>query len=60
MAQKFTPSTHTSIILSLESVFGAISGIIMIGEKFTLFMFIGSVLILVAVIVSRFPAESDR
>jgi drug/metabolite transporter (DMT)-like permease len=59
VAQKITPSTHTSIILSLESVFGALSGIIMIGEKFTLFMFIGSVLILIAVIISKLHVESD-
>ncbi len=35
VAQKFTPSTHTAIILSLESVFGAFAGIYFMGEIFT-------------------------
>jgi hypothetical protein len=57
--QKFTPSAHTSIILSLESVFGALAGIIMLGEKFTLLMFVGSVLILISVIISNIPEKKD-
>jgi len=53
MAQKFTPSTHASILLSLESVFGALSGIILLGELFTPQMILGSVLIFIAILLTE-------
>lgn len=53
VAQKFTPSTHTAIILSLESVFGALSGILFMGEVFTARMAAGSALILAAVLLTE-------
>ncbi len=52
-AQKFTPSTHTAILLSLESVFGALSGIYFLGEVFTPRMAAGCALIFVAVLLTE-------
>lgn len=52
-AQKFTPSTHTAIILSLESVFGAGAGIYFYGEIFTSRMALGCALILASVLLTE-------
>lgn len=52
-AQKFTPSTHTAILLSLESVFGALAGIYFLGEVFTPRMAAGCALIFVAVLLTE-------
>ena len=53
VAQKHTPSTHAAILLSLESVFGALSGILLLGEVFTLRMAAGCALILAAVLLTE-------
>ena len=53
VAQKFTPSTHTAIILSLESLFGALAGIYFVGEIFTARMAAGCALILAAVLLTE-------
>lgn len=52
-AQKFTPSTHTAIILSMESVFGALAGIYFMGEAFSARMAAGCALILFAVLLTE-------
>jgi len=52
-AQRFTPSTHTAILLSLESVFGALAGIYFLGEIFTSRMAAGCLLIFVAVLLTE-------
>lgn len=52
-AQKFTPSTHTAILLSLESVFGAIFGVILLGDPLTLKITAGFALILAAVLITE-------
>jgi drug/metabolite transporter (DMT)-like permease len=53
VVQRYTPSTHTSIILSLEAVFGAMAGIVILGEVFTLPMAIGGFLILTSIVISN-------
>ncbi len=53
IAQKYTSDTHTSIIISLESVFGCLLSMLLIGEVFTQKMIIGCILIFVAVILSK-------
>ncbi len=53
IAQKFTSSAHTAILLSLESVFGALSGIYFLGEVFTPPMAAGCVLIFVSVLLTE-------
>ena len=69
-AQKFTPSTHTAILLSLESVFGALAGIYFLGELFTPRMAVGCALIFIAVLLTeagpallrslRFTAKKEK
>jgi drug/metabolite transporter (DMT)-like permease len=57
VAQKYTSSTHASILLGLESVFGVLSGIVLLGETFTLRMGVGCALIFGAVLlVELLPA----
>ncbi len=53
VAQKYTSSTHTAIILSLESVFGSTLAIIILKEALTVKYFIGSLAILFSVITSE-------
>jgi drug/metabolite transporter (DMT)-like permease len=49
--QKYTPSSHAALILGLESLFGAIAGVVLLHEAFTLPMIFGGVLILGGVFV---------
>jgi len=51
VAQKFTSSSHAAIILCLESIFGCIFSVILLGDVFTGSMIIGCVLIFVAIII---------
>lgn len=53
IAQKYTSDTHTSIIISLESVFGCFLSILLMGEVFTGRMVAGCILIFIAVILSK-------
>ncbi len=53
IAQKYTSSTHTAIILSLEAVFGSTFAIIFLKEELTLRFFIGCMSILISVITSE-------
>ncbi|QEK10927.1 DMT family transporter [Crassaminicella thermophila] len=53
VAQKHTLSTHAAIILSLESVFGTIFGVILLGDVLTLSMIIGCLLIFCAIIITE-------
>lgn len=53
IAQKYTSSTHTAIILSFEAVFGSIFSIIFLKEPFTIRFLIGCLSILLSVITSE-------
>ena len=53
VAQKYTSSTHAAIILSLESVFGSILSIILLGEQFTSIMFIGCFVIFMGILTAE-------
>ena len=52
LAQKYTPSTHAAILLSLESVFGAFAGVYFMNEVFTPRMIVGCALIFAAVLLT--------
>ncbi len=52
-AQKFTSDTHAAIILSLESLFGTVFGIIFLKEPFTAVMAVGCLIILLAIITAE-------
>ncbi|MCY6370802.1 DMT family transporter [Clostridium ganghwense] len=53
VAQKYTSETHAAIILSLESLFGCILSVILLGELFTTKMILGCIFIFIAVITSE-------
>jgi len=57
IAQRHTPSTHAAIILSLESIFGSIFGILLLGELITKRFVIGSLIILISVIITETRLE---
>jgi drug/metabolite transporter (DMT)-like permease len=52
-AQKDAHPAHASIILSLESLFAAIGGIILLGEPLTSRLAVGGVLMLAGTIISQ-------
>jgi len=59
VAQKDAKPSHAAILLSMESVFGAIGGALFLGEKLNGRGLIGCVLIFIAIIISQIkPSES--
>lgn len=59
IAQKDAHPAHASIIMSLESLFGAIGGIIILGEPLTARLAIGGVLMLAGTIISQLEPSSQ-
>ena len=57
VAQKFTPATHAAILLSMESVFGVLGGIVIMKELFTSRMIAGCCLIFAAVLLVELKKE---
>ena len=57
MAQKYTTATHSSVIMSLESVFGMLISIVLLNEIFTTRMAIGCGIIFCAVLISQFDKD---
>jgi len=53
IAQKHAPPAHTALILSLESVFGMIAGILLLAERPTGQQYVGAGLMLAGVVVSQ-------
>ncbi|MBP6143286.1 MAG: DMT family transporter [Proteocatella sp.] len=51
ICQKYTPSTHASLILSLESVFGTLVAVIFEGEMFNLQMAFGCITVFAAILL---------
>lgn len=60
VSQKYVDETKTSIILSMEAVFGTIFSVILLHEQITLRMICGSLLILLAVLVSELKVSVGR
>lgn len=61
VAQKNAKPSHAGIILSMESVFGAIGGALLLGESMSTRGYIGCILILAGILVSQikfFPKQS--
>jgi len=59
LAQKYTKSTHTAIILSLEAVFGSILAIVFMNEIFTPRMILGCVIIFVSILVIELKGSGE-
>lgn len=58
-AQKHTDPTIAALLMSLESVFGAIAGVIVLGEVFTLKEILGSACVFASVILAQLrPRET--
>ena len=60
IGQKHAEPTSATLILSLESVFAVLTGIVFAGEKLTVFEVIGCVIIFIAVIIAQLPSKSER
>lgn len=57
VAQKYTSPTHAGILMSMESVFGTILGIIFLNEVFSMQMLVGAVIIFTALILAETKFE---
>jgi drug/metabolite transporter (DMT)-like permease len=62
VAQRHTPPSHASMLLSLESIFAAIFGILMLDEVMTSHMIFGCALIFAAILIIelQFPKRKSR
>lgn len=60
LGQKHTESTTASLLMSLESVFGALGGWLVLGEIFTLKEFLGAALVFGAVILTQLPSKKEK
>lgn len=57
VGQKYTEPVLASLILSLESVFGALSGYLFLNEVLTIKEFIGCVIVFAAIIIAQIPDD---
>ena len=57
--QQYVDETKAAIILSMESVFGTLFSILLLGEVVTPRMIVGCAIILVAVVISNLSASSE-
>lgn len=55
VAQRTSPPAHASILLAMEGLFGAIGGVLLLGEPATPRLFAGGILMLAAAILSQVP-----
>ncbi len=53
VAQKYTSPTHAGILMSLESVFGTLMGVIILNERITAQMYLGFAIIFIALIIAE-------
>lgn len=56
VGQKYLPPTESSMILSMEMVFGGLSGIFFLGESFTFRQYIGVFAMTAGVFLSQLPS----
>lgn len=60
IAQKYTSSSHASIIMSLESVFAAVFGVLLLNEVMTPLMLVGCVLIFAAILIIEVNLDKKK
>ncbi len=53
VGQKYTQASTAALLLSMESVFGALSGVILLGERMNIKMIAGCIFIFIAVIMAE-------
>lgn len=60
IAQKDADPTTASLIMSLESVFAVLAGVLIYSERLTMIEIIGCCVIFAAVIISQLPSKEDK
>ncbi|HEY9053961.1 MAG TPA: DMT family transporter [Rectinemataceae bacterium] len=60
VAQRKAPPSHASILLAMEGLFGAIGGVLLLGEPATLRLFSGGGLMLAAAILSQLEPRQRK
>lgn len=60
IAQKDTEATIASLIMSLESVFALIAGVIILGERLNLQEAIGCAIMFFAIILAQIPSKTEK
>ena len=60
VAQKYTEPTVASMIMSLESVFALLSGMIILKERISILELLGCILMFAAVIIAQLPEKNKR
>lgn len=60
LGQRYVDSTVSAIILSLESVFGAVFGILLLDEKQTAVQLVGCAIVLLAVVLAQLPEKRKK
>lgn len=60
LGQQHAEPTAASLILSLESVFAVLCGVLLLGESMTLVEGLGCVVIFAAVILAQLPSKEER
>ena len=56
VAQRATPTTDAAIVMSAESIFGALAAALVLGERLTIVAGLGAALILAAILLVQLPA----
>jgi drug/metabolite transporter (DMT)-like permease len=60
LGQQRTDPTIASLVMSLESVFGLLGGIVILGERMSIFEIVGCVILFFAVILSQLPKKEKQ
>jgi drug/metabolite transporter (DMT)-like permease len=60
VAQARTPAAMAAILMSMESVFGTISGFVCLGDRMSVGQTMGCLIVLAAVIWTQLPAKSHK
>lgn len=60
LGQKHAEPSVASLIMSLESVFAVVFGVLLLGERMTLVEALGCIVIFIAVVIPQLPTKEER
>ena len=60
VGQKYADPTVASMLLSLESVFAALSGFVLLNQRMAMHEIFGCILIFIAVIAAQYPEKKKK